>query len=556
MATQSAFFESALDRLSQRDLVIQHYLTELTENYNSLYLKNRKLEDENESLRKDNLIFKQSNSDPHALNNLRETNSDLQRRITQNYEDYKKVQDNLLSKIEDVQGLTEKSGQLGKDNKILKEKVNSLEKNLKMKETNLAEMGEELANVTKDRNQLLSLKDGLQTEVTNLKNENNQLIQRMLVDKQNMIEEWNEINKEREIALRKVKELEEERKKFEDMKKKFLQSASNRKDSSANEENPFETVDLKVFYTGQKSEATKIAPVKKIQLHTSEIYSIAESYMGDLIATCGGDGYIKLYDPSRNNPYLSLKPQSGNQIPTAVSFGFDNDNFLSGTADKMVYLWSLSTQRVKKTFVGHGDRISTVCFIRDMSRIVSGSHDRSMKIWDAVKGSISKTILCGSSCNSLLATSDKTRIISGHYDGSVRVYSTKTGEIIKAYKNLHEGSVTSVTLDLEGNILLTGSKDNTSKMIDLRMERVLPYEFKHSDYYNPCDYNKVTFCNYGHSVVAGGSDSKIYIWNSETGKSQHVLEGGNQGLITGCCYNVSSGHLYTVDNNGYAVVWS
>jgi len=175
MASQSAFFESAFEKLNQRDSIIQNYLTELTENYNSLYVKNRKLEDENESLRKDNLIYKQSNSDPQAMQNLRETNSDLQRRITQNYEDYKKVQDNLMTKIEDVQGLTEKTNQLTKENKTLKEKVNSLEKNLKMKETNLEEMAGELENIKKDRDQLLTLKDGLQNEVTSLKNENNQV---------------------------------------------------------------------------------------------------------------------------------------------------------------------------------------------------------------------------------------------------------------------------------------------------------------------------------------------------------------------------------------------
>jgi len=380
----------------------------------------------------------------------------------------------------------------------------------------------------------------------------------MLVDKQNMIEEWNEINKEREIAQRKLKEFEEERRKFEEMKKKLLRSTAGikKEGDGGDDDAPFETVDLKVFYTGQKTEVTKVSPVKKLQLHSGDIYCIAESFIGDSIATCGADGFIKLFEPTRNQPYTSLKPQAANQIPTAVCFGFDNDTFISGTADKMVYLWSLSTQRVKKQFVGHSDRISSLCFIRDMSRIVSGSQDRSIKIWDVAKGSISKTILCGSSCNSLLATADKTRIISGHYDGSARIYSTKTGELIKSYKNLHDGSITSVNLDLDGNLLLTGSKDNSMKMIDLRMDRVLSYEFRHSDYFNPSEYNKVSFCNYGHSVVAGGTDKKIYIWNSETGKIQHILEGGNEGSITGCCYNVSSGHLYTVDNKGFVVIWS
>ena len=80
--------------------------------------------------------------------------------------------------------------------------------------------------------------------------------------------------------------------------------------------------------------------------------------------------------------------------------------------------------------MGHNDKISSVTFVNDMSRIVSGSQDRSIKIWDIAKGSISKTIMCGSSCNSLVVTSDKTRIISGHYDGSVKIFSLKNGELL------------------------------------------------------------------------------------------------------------------------------
>lgn len=378
----------------------------------------------------------------------------------------------------------------------------------------------------------------------------------MMADKQNMIEQWNEINNLNELMEKKTKEFEEEKKKFEEMKKKFFANVQQKGGSGGAGDLKEEGIDLKVFYTGQKNGSTELSPVRKVKMHENEIYCMAEAYQGDIIATCGGDGMIKFYDPSRTTPFLSLKSPSKGQIMTSIAFGFDNDLFLSGSADKMVYLWSISTQRIKNTFVGHGDRVSSVCFIKDMTRIVSGSHDRAIKLWDAAKGSISKTIMCGSSCNSLGVTGDKTRIISGHYDGSVKVYSTKTGELIRAFKDLHEASITSVVLDLDGNLVLTGSKDNTLKMIDLRMEKALNYNFRHDEYFNPLEYNKVCFANYGQSVAAGSSDGKLFLWNAETGKIQHILSGGNEGGITGTCYSMISGNLYTSDASGNIVVWS
>ena len=175
MTAQTTFYGPVLEKLNARDSAIHDYMTEISENYNFLYSRNRRLEDENESLRKDNLIFKQSNSDPQVLQNLRESNSELQRKITNNYEDYKKVQDNLMNKIEELQKVTEKNTQLLQEVGKLKEKASSLDKNLKIKESSLVEVSGELTNVTSDRVQLIQMRDSLQTEVTNLKNENNQV---------------------------------------------------------------------------------------------------------------------------------------------------------------------------------------------------------------------------------------------------------------------------------------------------------------------------------------------------------------------------------------------
>ena len=171
----TTFYDSALQKLSKRDERFQSYLTEITESYNSLYQRNRKLEDENESLRKDNLYYKQSNTDPQVLQNLRENNGELQRRMTQTYEDLTRVQDSLMNRLEEVKRLTEENRKLTEENTNLKERAANLDKNLKKKTADFDEITKELENVTNDRNQLLTVRDSFQDEITKLKNENNQV---------------------------------------------------------------------------------------------------------------------------------------------------------------------------------------------------------------------------------------------------------------------------------------------------------------------------------------------------------------------------------------------
>ena len=314
-------------------------------------------------------------------------------------------------------------------------------------------------------------------------------------------------------------------------------------------------MDLKVFYVQQTKEKSKIVPLKRTKPHSSEIYCLADNYFGDLIATSGGDCSFNIFNPSSSDYKHKKKSSSSNQIFTSLAFAKDNDLFLTGTTDKIVQLWSLKSGLPKFTLVGHTDRVSSVSFAHDLEKCISGSYDRSLKIWDVVKGSISKTILCGSSIYDLCVTSDKSRIISGHLDKTVKIYSTKTGEKIREFKDIHEAGLTCVTLSADNNMVLTSSRDNTCRLIDLRMDKVLSLVFKNENYVSPCEYSKVSFGNYDKSIVAGSTDGNLYLWNVDDGKLQDIASGQHEGSVTSCKFNVVSGYFYSADSKGNVVMW-
>ena len=57
---------------------------------------------------------------------------------------------------------------------------------------------------------------------------------------------------------------------------------------------------------------------------------------------------------------------------------------------------------------------------------------------------------------------------SGHRDGALRFWGIRDKKMIREIKNLHDGLITSVAYLPEGGQIITNSRDNTLKLIDLR----------------------------------------------------------------------------------------
>ena len=103
----------------------------------------------------------------------------------------------------------------------------------------------------------------------------------------------------------------------------------------------------------------------------------------------------------------------------------------------------LSLTDAQHTLTGHIGKVYAAEFTGDAAKVVSGSHDRSIKIWDLSRGYCTKTIFCFSSCNDLALASESSMVCSGHYDGSVRLWDMN-GECAHVLDRLHAKQITCV----------------------------------------------------------------------------------------------------------------
>ncbi len=78
---------------------------------------------------------------------------------------------------------------------------------------------------------------------------------------------------------------------------------------------------------------------------------------------------------------------------------------------------------------GHANKVMAARFFGDSSRVVTGSLDRTMKIWDLRSRSCVKTVFAGSAYHDLVACSaPSSLIVSGHFDKKLRFWDTRSSD--------------------------------------------------------------------------------------------------------------------------------
>nr|CAG8494887.1 14529_t:CDS:10 [Entrophospora candida] len=183
--------------------------------------------------------------------------------------------------------------------------------------------------------------------------------------------------------------------------------------------------------------------------HDGEIHTIASTVDGSMFATGSADKTINVFDTETGNVKQTLT--GPHQSIMHVSFNNTNEAIVCASSDNVARVWSLNTGRIA----------------------ITGSHDRTIKVWDIQRGYCSRTIYAYSSCNDVVSLDDYgTTLASGHLDNSLRFWDVKSGKDIKELTNIHLGQITSVCLSPDRTKVLTNSRDNSLKLIDLRTYQI------------------------------------------------------------------------------------
>ncbi|XP_028274756.1 autophagy-related protein 16-1 isoform X2 [Parambassis ranga] len=287
------------------------------------------------------------------------------------------------------------------------------------------------------------------------------------------------------------------------------------------------------------------------EAHSGEVNAARFSPGSRLLATGGTDRRVKLWEVIAGRCEAKGALTGSNAGITSIEFDSAGSYLLAASNDFASRIWTVDDSRLRHTLTGHSGKVLSARFLLDNARIVSGSYDRTLKLWDLRSKVCMKTVFAGSSCNDIVCTEQC--VMSGHFDKKVRFWDIRAESIVRELELM--GRVTSLDLNHDRTELLSCSRDDLIKIIDLRTNAVRQ-TFSAQGFKCGTDWTRVTFSPDGCYVAGGSADGALYIWNVLTGKVDRTLDRNHNSAINSVSWSPSGAYVVSVDKGGRAILWS
>uniref|UniRef100_A0A1Y1MTA0 Autophagy-related protein 16 domain-containing protein n=1 Tax=Photinus pyralis TaxID=7054 RepID=A0A1Y1MTA0_PHOPY len=528
-----------------QDLIAAH--NRLFENVDTLRNENLHLSLQNEKLRTEAVASGSSTTGSNSASEARLTEriQFLEQKLLSQQEELTELH---RRKGENAQQIIDLNIKLQEKEKLLSNKeisladsaacISSLRAEIRMYQSSIREL-ENLNQTIRDEHQALQLAfASLEEKLRKLQEENRQLLDRLIHYKTKDAEKMNEEN---DNFLKK---------KHAKVQKELEEAC---KDVRA--------VNMDDVQEGLGPMFTSALPTKvtvKFDAHEGEVNAVKWGPDQHIVATGGADRKVQLWDISKGTFKSRGVLVGSNAAVMSVEFDCTGTLVLGASNDFASRVWSIADQRLRHTLTGHSGKVMAGKFLGEQTKVVTGSYDRTLKIWDLRSRACIGTKFAGSSCNDLVTVDGAgTTFISGHFDKTVRFWDIRSD--YPTHDMCLQGKVTSLDLSRDSNYLISCVRDDTLKLIDLRMNQII-LSFSCDDFKVGCDWSRATFSPDGQYVAVGSADGSVFIWGVATAKVETVLKDHGVGLfsrsaVTATSWNPFGTYLISVDRSKRAVVW-
>ncbi|KAF9545628.1 WD40 repeat-like protein [Agrocybe pediades] len=240
---------------------------------------------------------------------------------------------------------------------------------------------------------------------------------------------------------------------------------------------------------------------------------------------------------------------------SALAFSHDGKKLISGSSNHTIRIWDIATGNVVAgPFEGHTSTICSLALSSSGTKLLSGSEDQCVCLWYVFSNESDIAPPCQSITGYVYTVAwspDGTRIASGQYGGTVAVWSAQNGEaVIEPFRHSLTTSIWSISFSPDSSRITAGTEHGAVISWDLRTGEMVGNPFRgHSDVVNSIAYSPD-----GSIIASASSDCTIIIWDCSTEEMIGKPLSHNSG-VNSVAFTPDGNRLISGVKNGSIYIW-
>jgi len=303
--------------------------------------------------------------------------------------------------------------------------------------------------------------------------------------------------------------------------------------------------DLRGFEWFHLMRHCELPSVRTITCSDQPLFCVAISQKGQLLASGGADGTLRIHDVS-GRLIRELRGFWG-EIE-CLSFDGQDQYLAVGGNHGVLTLLRVDDWKTEFRIDAHSRSITQLDFTPDSACLVTGSDDSTISFWECPSGALIRQLDCPfTEIESVSISHDGAWLAVSDSDGLLSVRKLPTGVLQWEYR--HEQPVRSVRFGRSRTDLVVGCHDGYVRVFQAEVGRP---RLMLGNFQEPVQ--SVTFGDQDRIIVAADKKGEIRFWDSDSGLLRSITHCSG-GRVYSLAFSTTESLLASVDRQGCIRIW-
>jgi WD40 repeat protein len=281
--------------------------------------------------------------------------------------------------------------------------------------------------------------------------------------------------------------------------------------------------------------------------HTDQIFAVAFSLNGRILATGGDDKTVRLWD-ARKHRLLATLPGHTDRVHAAAFSPDGHTLATTGSQDKTVRLWDVPRRTQLATLTGHSGAAVSVAFSPD-GRTLAVTDTAGVRLWD-VRRRVRLATIAGAGTGGVgkVAFSPDGRILAVGGDVGVQLWEMPQRRLLGSLAG-HPGGVAAIAFSPDGRTLAAADYEGV-RLFDVSRRSLVATLGA-----NPRGLYSLAFSPDGRTIAAGAVEaSGVQLWDARR-RARLTTLGGQGGDVLGLAFSPDRRTLATAGTDKFVRLW-